>query len=90
MFDDAANFLEKVAVRGVVGLERGAGRGNQIQGVMALGIVKGYDNDRKLKTDIRNSMKTFDDWTPGVRLKMVVEALGSEQSLEGKILFYLY
>lgn len=49
VFDDAAHFSEKRAVRGVVSLERGAERGDHIQGVMTLGTVKG-NNDRELNT----------------------------------------
>ncbi|CAM9204491.1 unnamed protein product, partial [Sphacelaria rigidula] len=86
VFDDAAHFLEKRTVRGVVSLEQGAKKGNlHIQGILTLGIVKAYDNDRKLNADIRSAIKSFEEWTPDLRLKIDVKPLGNKQSFEAMV-----
>lgn len=91
VFDDVSHFLEKRASRGVVSLERGAERGNlHVQGVITLGIVKEYDSDRKLNADVRNAIKSFEDWTPELRLKIDVKPLGNKQSFEGEKPFLRY
>ncbi|CAM9701407.1 unnamed protein product, partial [Sphacelaria rigidula] len=76
VFDDAAHFLEKKATRGLVSLERGGQKGNlHVQGVLTLGIVKAYDDDKKMNTDGRNNLKTFESWGPDLRLKIDVKPL---------------
>lgn len=87
IFNDVAHFLEKRAVRGVVSQERGAERGNlHLQGVLTLGMVKNYDDDRKINADVRNAIKTFESWTPELRLKIDVKPLGAKQSFGGEFL----
>ncbi|CAM9298066.1 unnamed protein product [Sphacelaria rigidula] len=87
VFDDAAHFFEKKATRGLVSLERGGGQkaNLHVQGSLTLGIVKAYDDDKKMNTDVRNNLKTFESWGPDLRLKIDVKPLGAKQSFEAKV-----
>ena len=84
VFDDVVHYMEKKAIRGLVSLERGEQRGNlHVQGILTLGMVKSYTDDKKMNADLRSNIKAFESWGTDLRVKIDVKPLGARQTFEG-------
>ncbi|CAN0172202.1 unnamed protein product, partial [Ectocarpus fasciculatus] len=84
IFDDAASWMKKRAVRGVTSLERGEHSGNlHLQGIWTLGMKKSFGDDKKEQAALRKKLRLDCSWSAEDQVKITIKRLVKQQTFSG-------